>query len=300
MRRHLCVALLAACSSSSPKPAAPTEPAAPVAEAPAPARTAAAPVVQVMTADSPASDLDGNTFIVPEGWKIETAPAMVLVSPPEGDSRLAIVNTTADSNDAARDAAWKVYKPDLRWPLLAANDTPDRDGWTRGKSYAYQTSPNEKRTVAASTRFANGRWTVVIFDFADATAEKRGGQLAKVFSHFYPKGYSRESFGGKTAAKLDAARLEQLKKFVRDAEEATGVPGVSFGVIQDGKTVWAGGIGVRELGKNETVDDKTLFMIASNTKTLTTLMLAKLVDAKKIAWDEQVTSILPSFRLGSD
>jgi len=70
------------------------------------------------------------------------------------------------------------------------------------------------------------------------------------------------------------------------------VPGVSFGVIQDGKLVWAGGIGVRELGKSEPVDDKTLFMIASNTKSLTTLMLAKLVEAKRIAWDQPVTSIL--------
>jgi CubicO group peptidase (beta-lactamase class C family) len=253
----------------------------------------------VVSGDTPWADLDGNTFIVPDGWKVETLPAMTVVSPPEGDSHLAIVNVSADSNDAARDAAWKVYKPDARWPVLATGDAPDRDGWTRGKTYNYQTSPNEKRAVAVGTRFANGRWCVVVFDFAEATAEKRGGQIAKVFSHFFPKGYSRESFGGKTAAKLDADKIEQLKKFVRDAEEATGVPGVSFGVIQDGKVVWAGGIGVRELGKNEPVDDKTLFMIASNTKSLTTLMLAKLVDAKKIAWDEPVTSILPSFKLGN-
>ena len=305
MRRLLWLALLAACSSS-PKPAAPSAPAAPaepaptVATRPAPAAPAKAPVVKVMTGDTPAADLDGNTFIVPDGWKLETSDAMVLITPPEGDSHFAIVDTTADSSDAARDAAWKVYKPDATWPLLAANDVPNRDGWSRAKSYVYQTSPNEKRVVVANTRFAGDRWCVVVFDFARATLEKRGGQVAKISSHFFPKGYSRESFGGKTAAKLDAGKIEALKKFVRDAEEATGVPGVSFGVVQDGKRVWAGGIGVRELGKNETVDDKTMFMIASNTKTLTTLMLAKLVDAKKLAWDQPVTAVLPSFKLGND
>jgi CubicO group peptidase (beta-lactamase class C family) len=41
-------------------------------------------------------------------------------------------------------------------------------------------------------------------------------------------------------------------------------------------------------------------MIASNTKALTTLMLAKLVDAGKLRWDERVTDVLPSFKLGSD
>jgi CubicO group peptidase (beta-lactamase class C family) len=253
-----------------------------------------------MSGDTAAADSDGNPFIAPDGWMLATTGAMTVLTSPEGDSHVALVDVSAASNDAARDAAWKLYKPDARWPLLASNDVPDRNGWTRGKVYQYQTSPNEKRIVQAITRFANDRWSVVLIDFAQATAEKRGGQIAKTFNRLYPKGYSDESFKGRTAAKLDAARIEALKKFVRDAEQVTGVPGVSFGVIQDGKTVWAGGIGVRELGKPAAVDDKTLYMIASNTKTLTTLMLAKLVDAKKLAWDEPVTQVLPSFRLGDD
>jgi CubicO group peptidase (beta-lactamase class C family) len=39
-------------------------------------------------------------------------------------------------------------------------------------------------------------------------------------------------------------------------------------------------------------------MIASNTKGLATLMLAKLVDSKKITWDATATSLLPTFKLG--
>ena len=57
---------------------------------------------------------------------------------------------------------------------------------------------------------------------------------------------------------------------------------------------------MRELGKPDKVDAKTLYMIASNTKALTTLMLAKLVDAKQLAWDEPVTQVLPQFKLGND
>jgi CubicO group peptidase (beta-lactamase class C family) len=115
-----------------------------------------------------------------------------------------------------------------------------------------------------------------------------------------PRATRTKSFKGKTAAKLDPARIEALKKFVADGEAATKTPGVSFGVIQDGKIVWAGGIGVRELGKKEPVDGKTMFMIASNTKQLTTLVLAKLVDAKKLKWDDTVTSVLPTSQLGTE
>ena len=49
---------------------------------------------------------------------------------------------------------------------------------------------------------------------------------------------------------------------------------------------------MRELGKRPKVDADTLFMIASNTKALTTLMLAKLVDEGKLTWDTPVTGAL--------
>ena len=39
-------------------------------------------------------------------------------------------------------------------------------------------------------------------------------------------------------------------------------------------------------------------MVASNTKALTTLLLARLVDQGKITWETPVTTLLPSFRLG--
>ena len=77
------------------------------------------------------------------------------------------------------------------------------------------------------------------------------------------------------------------------------MPGVAIGIVQDGNVAYAEGFGVRELGKPERVDADTLFMIASNTKALTTLMLAKLVDAGKFSWGTPVTQVLPTFRLGN-
>ncbi|HLB91479.1 MAG TPA: serine hydrolase domain-containing protein, partial [Terriglobales bacterium] len=48
----------------------------------------------------------------------------------------------------------------------------------------------------------------------------------------------------------------------------------------------------------ERVDENTLFMAASNTKGMTTLLLSELVDEKKLRWDEPVTEVFPSFKLG--
>src|SRR5262249_25936679 len=95
-----------------------------------------------------------------------------------------------------------------------------------------------------------------------------------------------------------AGRVKQLTEFVDHARDQLGIPGVAISLVQDGKVVFEGGLGVRELGKPAHVDADTLFLIASNTKALTTLLLAKLVDEHKFAWDTPATTLYPPFKLG--
>src|SRR5690606_25905473 len=94
------------------------------------------------------------------------------------------------------------------------------------------------------------------------------------------------------------ARIAELGKFVENSQKLLGVPGVSVGIVQNGKVVFAGGFGVREIGKPAKVDANTKYIVASNTKALTTLMLGKLVDEKKLTWESTATSLLPQFKLG--
>ena len=267
-----------------------------LAQAPNPA--SGAPQAAALTADTPKTTVTGNTFIAPAGWSISVRGPATILEAPEGGSYIALVDVTAKDADAAVAAAWAAYKPGAKWPLKVANDRPDRNGWSKQRTYEYQTSPNEKRGVMAFTSFANGSWTVAIFDVADAVGGKRGSQIALIFDRFLPKGYVRETFAGKKAHELDKARIEQLGDFIRTGQKELGVPGVGLGIVQDGRVVFSGGFGVRELGKTATVDGDTDFMIASNTKALTTLLLAKLVAEGKLTWDTPVTSLLPSFKLG--
>jgi len=133
---------------------------------------------------------------------------------------------------------------------------------------------------------------------AQAIGEKRGSQVGLIYGKLLPKGKTRESFAGKKANKLDDARLAELRTFVESSMKLTGVPGASVAIYQDGKVVLAEGFGVRALGKSAKADADTRYMIASNTKALTTLMLAKLVDQNELTWDTPAISVLPSFKLG--
>ena len=252
---------------------------------------------ETLTADTPKTTVAGNPFIAPAGWSVTVRGPATILEAPEGDSRLVLVDVEAKDADAAVAAGWAAYKPPA-WVMKIANDVPDKDGWSKQRNYSYQTSPNEKRDVAAGAMFANGRWTVWIYDMAQAVGEKRGAQVALIFDKLLPKGYATETFAGRKALPLNKARIAALTKFIESGQKATGVPGVSVGIVQDGKVVFAGGFGVRELGKKDKVDADTLYMIASNTKGLTTLLLAKLVEQGKFAWDTPVTTLLPSFKLG--
>ena len=251
-----------------------------------------------LAADTPETTAAGNTFIAPAGWTVEVRGPATILAAPEGDSWIALVDVEARDADAAVAAAWAAYKPDHPWPLKVTNDAPDKDGWSKIKAYDYQTSPNEKRGVGAVARFANGHWTVSLIDMTDAVGEKRGAQLSLVFGRLLPKGFSRENFAGRKANVLDQARLAKLSRFVEAGMKELKIPGVAVGIVQGGKVVFADGYGVKDLGRPERVDGSSDFMIASNTKALTTLLLARLVAEGKLTWDTPVTSVLPSFKLG--
>jgi CubicO group peptidase (beta-lactamase class C family) len=294
--------ILASCSSAQPLPVeappAPAPSAAPAVPPPAPAAETQAP--QVLAADTPETTVLGATFIAPAGWTLSVRGPATILGAPEGGSQIALIDVRASDADAAVAAAWAAYKPDAKWPLKVVTNAPDKDGWKDRRGYSYQTSPNEKRDVDVGVRRAGDVWTVVVYDMANAVAEKRGAAVSLLLGRLLPKGYVRESFAGKKAHHLDEARVGQLRAWVEMAMKALGVPGVSIGLVQDGKVIFADGFGVRELGKSDKPDADTLFMIASNTKALTTLMLAKLVDDKKLTWDTPVTRALPTFKLGND
>ncbi|GJQ21399.1 MAG: serine hydrolase [Bacteroidia bacterium] len=90
---------------------------------------------------------------------------------------------------------------------------------------------------------------------------------------------------------------KDLDDYVRAVMEKFDVPGVSLAVVKNGRVVVAKGYGVKELGKSEPVDARTLFGIASNTKAFTATALGLLVEEEKLKWDGRVIDYLPWFQL---
>lgn len=271
--------------------------------APLPVRAQAAP--EVLAAATARTTSAGHTFTAPAGFSISSRGSMLLLQPPEGDSTLAIVDVSAANADEAMAKGWAAYRqhtggtdPSPRRPLRVKTPAPPRDGWTDRTAYEYETSPNEKLTVFGFVRRAGGdTWVAVVVEATDATWEKRLAPISQLFSSLRPKGYARESFAGRTPKPIDAAMVQTMKDFVAKAMQELDITGVGFSLIDRNQVVFEGGLGVKELGKPDPIDARTLFIAASNTKSMTSLLMAQAVDAGKLRWDEPVVQAWPGFKL---
>ena len=77
----------------------------------------------------------------------------------------------------------------------------------------------------------------------------------------------------------------------------SGVPGMAIAVVQNGKTVYAKGFGVRKVGDPAPVDADTVFQVASLSKSLAGSVVAHEVGTGVVAWDTPVVAHLPWFAL---
>jgi CubicO group peptidase (beta-lactamase class C family) len=75
--------------------------------------------------------------------------------------------------------------------------------------------------------------------------------------------------------------------------EAYKLPALAAAVVKDGKTVAAGAVGTRRAGTDSPVTLQDRFHIGSDTKAMTALLAAILIDEGKLSWNSTVGEIYP-------
>lgn len=102
-----------------------------------------------------------------------------------------------------------------------------------------------------------------------------------------------------TAADARHERVRQQKaarisnQLLAALVEASGVPGMGAAVAKDGKVIWTGSAGYRDLKRKLRVDPSTIFRLASVSKLLTATAAALLRQEGKLDVDAPVASIVP-------
>lgn len=255
-------------------------------------------VTKKLDHDTQITTASGCTFTAEKGWYVTECNAKIVLQEPDRELSLTLLENTEQNAQAAVLAAWKQIQPDFARSIQHTMSLVPQDGWDEIVQYVYETTAQENRFVFATARRVGKVWYVELTDGTKAAFERRMAGVLLINTSFKVPGTQEESFALKKAHTLDAARLKEFMAFVEDARMQCDVPGVAIGIVQNGKIVCEQGLGVRTVGTQEKVMPQTLFMIGSTTKSLTTFMMARLVDEGKFTWDTPVTEIMPNFALG--
>lgn len=106
----------------------------------------------------------------------------------------------------------------------------------------------------------------------------------------------------RVAAQAPSERYRtELQPLIEDFARQQQVPGLAIGVIEGGRLIYTNGFGVKNLAHNDDpVTPRSLFHMASITKTFVATSIMQLVEAGKINLDTPVVQYLPYFRLADD
>jgi CubicO group peptidase (beta-lactamase class C family) len=101
----------------------------------------------------------------------------------------------------------------------------------------------------------------------------------------------------------DTGRLEKIKnafavvdKLYREYADSNHFPGLSFGIVVDGKLVYKGNYGFTDVEKKTPVTSSSLFRIASMSKSFTAMAILKLRDAGKLNLDDPAYLYIPELK----
>ena len=93
--------------------------------------------------------------------------------------------------------------------------------------------------------------------------------------------------------------LTKLNTFIGEAMQKTKVPGLAVAVVYRDQVVFLKGYGFRKLGESAKVDPDTVFEIASLSKPIASTIVASLVGAGKVSWDDRIETLDPGFALSN-
>lgn len=91
--------------------------------------------------------------------------------------------------------------------------------------------------------------------------------------------------------------LDGLADYIRASMADWDLPGLAVAVVHDDEVIFAEGFGVKELGRDDPVDEHTLFQIGSVSKSFGAAAIGALVDDGLVEWDDPVVEHLPWFRV---
>ncbi|MDX2141585.1 MAG: serine hydrolase domain-containing protein [Chloroflexota bacterium] len=235
------------------------------------------------------------TVPVPTNWTAEALDGYVLLQDPDELIQVYALAVEAETAEAGIEAAWAIVNPDFDQTVekdIVSPPPPPGEDELLVITYSIG---SEERIVQALARRIGEQVYVLIFDTDINAAMQRGAQLNIIASGFTPTAATETDLSEIEALALDDVILDELTQYTAGLLERLEVPGAAVAIVQDGEVIYTATFGVKELGSDDPIMVDTQFMIGSTGKSMTTMMMAALVDEGIIDWDTPVVDVLPDF-----
>jgi serine beta-lactamase-like protein LACTB len=95
--------------------------------------------------------------------------------------------------------------------------------------------------------------------------------------------------------KLSAEKQVKIESTISHFMAASKAPGISAAVVQDGKFVWSAGFGIADLENSVPATSRTLYRLASISKSITATAAMELWEQSKLDLDSPVQKYCPAF-----
>ena len=250
---------------------------------------------QIATESDIYSDPQGRfTVPIPTNWTATTRDGYALLTSPDEEIEVAIVVVPDPNLEAGVAQAWTIVDPELDTPVSKVTEVPPYGGLERVISVEYETGESDV-VMAALGLLSEGNTYALLFRGDLIAVSQRSAQLSIIQTGFRIAGMEGVNLAGVEPLPFNDEIRAELDSYIERKLAEYGVPGVAVAVVQDGEMVYAEGFGVRELGNDAPVTPETLMMIGSTGKTMTTMMMATVVDDGLMSWDTPVREVLPQF-----
>ena len=141
----------------------------------------------------------------------------------------------------------------------------------------------------------DGQVYILLIDGDLAAVQRRAAQVNTIASGFEILAVQQVDLSDAEPMALDAAALKDIEAQIEELRTRFRVPGAAVAIVQNDEVIYTGGFGVKENGNEVPITPDTHMMIGSTGKSLTTTMMATMVDAGLFEWDTPVVEVLPEF-----
>lgn len=297
----LLVSLCLACVSPSPPPEPVVPKTPPIEEVSAPTRPKlGTPLGEAERLGEERSvELSGGAkTTVPAGWSLTMLEGGLLATDPEGGLVVHLFVFESEKASEARqiaiDAAGKAA------PGTDGDEVnlTDEGGWDEIYEAVHPPASPAANLFVVNVRRKGQRVVATVLEGTPGSFNKRNAQMRQIVFGMSMPGMEEEDLSKVVPAELDASKTAELDAAIEEIRARTGAPALAVAVVRDGRAVFTRAIGKKRVDAADPVDTRTRFMIGSVTKSLSTLMIAKLVDDGKLTWATKVKDLLPEFETG--